>query len=293
MRINYVLNERPRNPNKNQELLTIQEAKNIKHLAGISRIFDKSKIGVFSNWKRFLQEIIRWILFHHELSQESKRFLELEMENKTRRFLLKLPFFQNLPEHDKEIIIQKNVSVGVLFQKCTFFNPGYNLFVQLSALLGQREVDKLNKKLTAYGICHEEVAKNTFRFNDLFVVPFDLDMEKFMRIQSQVGFWPRDCHEYILLLLIILFEPRHTSDTGWRLVDRIQTFFSQLLFKYLLTISEGERRAKAVGRFGSGIDCISKCAELQDLFTKGNLPETYDLQKSDIKMLFDEMPFYY
>ena len=59
MRINYVLNERPRTPNKNQELLTIQEAKNIKHLAGISRIFDKSKIGVFSNWKRFLQEIIR------------------------------------------------------------------------------------------------------------------------------------------------------------------------------------------------------------------------------------------
>ena len=114
-----------------------------------------------------------------------------------------------------------------------------------------------------------------------------------MSLQSQIGFWPRDCHEYILLLLIILFEPRHTSDTGWRLVDRIQTFFSQLLFKYLLTISEGERRAKAVGRFGSGIDCISKCAELQDLFTKGNLPETYDLQKSDIKMLFDEMPFYY
>ena len=68
MRINYVL--RPRTPNNNQDFLTIQEAKNIQHLAGISRIFDKSKIGLLSNWKRFLQEIIRWVKFVRMLSDD-------------------------------------------------------------------------------------------------------------------------------------------------------------------------------------------------------------------------------
>ena len=57
------------------------------------------------------------------ISQESKTFLEVEMENKTRRFLKKLPFFHKLPEFDKEIILRENVPMGVLFQKCTFFNP--------------------------------------------------------------------------------------------------------------------------------------------------------------------------
>lgn len=71
-------------------------------------------------------------------------FIELEMENKTRRFvsgrqpsvdnkisvfrfLMKLPFFQRLPEYEKDNILQKNVSVGVLFQKCTFFNPSKSI----------------------------------------------------------------------------------------------------------------------------------------------------------------------
>lgn len=61
--MSYVLNERPRTPNIKHELLTPQEAKNIQHLAGSSRIFDKSKIGVLSSWKKFLQEIIRLVRF--------------------------------------------------------------------------------------------------------------------------------------------------------------------------------------------------------------------------------------
>ena len=63
MRTSYVLNERPRTPIINHELLTPQEARNIQHLAGVSRIFDKSKIGVLSSWKKFLQEIIRLVGF--------------------------------------------------------------------------------------------------------------------------------------------------------------------------------------------------------------------------------------
>ena len=66
MRESYVLNDDQRKRNDNQrksrETLNQEEATSIQRLAGISRIFDKSKIGILSNWKMILQEIIRLIL---------------------------------------------------------------------------------------------------------------------------------------------------------------------------------------------------------------------------------------
>ena len=149
MKESYVLSDEQRKEKEKErnkrprETLDQEEAKSIERLAGISRIFDKSKIGILSNWKTILQEIIRllfstniitfyiiyynyifrWILFHKGISFQSKMFLEREMEKKTKRFLRKLPFFTSLPAEDKEIIMEKNVPLGVLFQKCTFFNP--------------------------------------------------------------------------------------------------------------------------------------------------------------------------
>ena len=63
MKESYVLNDDQRKRNDNQrkprETLSQEEATSIQRLAGISRIFDKSKIGILSNWKIILQEIIR------------------------------------------------------------------------------------------------------------------------------------------------------------------------------------------------------------------------------------------
>ena len=66
MRPSYVLlNEETKSKTKlssKKEMLTQEEAQNIQHLAGISRIFDKSKIGQLANWKIILQEIIRLLV---------------------------------------------------------------------------------------------------------------------------------------------------------------------------------------------------------------------------------------
>ena len=149
---------------------------------------------------------------------------------------------------------------------------GYNLFVQLSALLGQKEVEKLQRKLLDYGIGSGQLEGNTFTYFDLFFLP-ETDfqsLDRFVQIQSQVSYWPKDCYEYVLLLLIILFEPRHIKSP--EKVYGMQTYFSQLLFKYLLTTSSaGDGRSKALARYGSGIDCISKCTELHDVFTNNLL----------------------
>ena len=147
MKESYVL--RPQRPPKARETETLnqEEAASLQRLAGISRIFDKSKIGMFSHWKMILHEIIRlispwiiielhdtfrWILFQKVISTQSKMFLEREMEKKTKGFLRKLPFFINLPIEDKEMILEKNVPLGVLFQKCTFFNPGNPSLFQIN-----------------------------------------------------------------------------------------------------------------------------------------------------------------
>ena len=149
---------------------------------------------------------------------------------------------------------------------------GYNMFVQLSALLGQSEVEKLQKKLLDYGIGSGQLEGNTFTYFDLFFLPeTDLEsLDRFVQIQSQVSYWPKDCYEYVLLLLIILFEPRHIKSS--EKVYGMQTYFSQLLFKYLVTTSSpGDERSKSLVRYGSGIECISKCTELYDVFTNNHL----------------------
>ena len=87
--MNYVLRPRTQHNRQELQLLTIQESKFIHHLAGMSRIFEESKIGAFSKYKTFLQEIIRWIIFQQKLSQESRMFLEREIEKNTRRLTLK------------------------------------------------------------------------------------------------------------------------------------------------------------------------------------------------------------
>ena len=152
MKQSYVLRpQRPSKPRETEvETLSQEEATSIQRLAGISRIFDKSKVGIFSHWKMILQEIIRlilsryiikcsayhdifrWILFQKAISSQSKMFLEREMEKKTRRFLRKLPFFTSLPTEDKDMILEKNVPLGVLFQKCTFFNPSKSILYSCS-----------------------------------------------------------------------------------------------------------------------------------------------------------------
>ena len=122
-----------------------------------------------------------------------------------------------------------------------------------------------------FGISSGQLEGNTFMYFDLFFLP-EADfsrLDNFIQIQSQVSRWPRDCYEYVLLLLIILFEPRHLRAS--EKVYEMQTYFSQLLLKYLLSTSTpGEERQNALVRFGSGIECISKCEELHDLFTNSN-----------------------
>ena len=71
--------------------------------------------------------IFRWILFQKGISIQSKMFLEREMEKKTKRFLRKLPFFTSLPTEDKEVILEKNVPLGVLFQKCTLIQSHFDI----------------------------------------------------------------------------------------------------------------------------------------------------------------------
>ena len=175
----------------------------------------------------------------------------------------------------------------LLTLRYNFLFSDFNLFVQLSALLGKKEADKLQNKLKDYGLCQRKLAENTLTFVDLFAIPLNVDMDRFVRAQSKVSYWPRDCYEYVLLLLIILFEPRHMTQPDT--VYNMQTHFSELLFKYLITTSEGENRSKALGRFGSGINCITKCVELHDLFTATSEQHyQFDL---DLYMLLEEMPF--
>ena len=208
MRMNYVLRPRTQHIHQELQLLTIQESKIIHHLARISRIFEKSKIGALSKYKTFLHEIIRWIILEQELSNESRRFLEREIEKKTRRLTLndliyiKIDLFKGSSGSCRSFKnsqrTRRKVSWRKMFQwglcsrsahssiqvrditrvsglsKC--LSSGYNLSVQLSALLGHKEVDKLKRKLQAYGL--GEIGVNTFKFVDLFEFPLHVDMDR-------------------------------------------------------------------------------------------------------------------
>ena len=79
-------------------------------------------------------------------------------------------------------------------------------FEQLSAVLGVKDVEKLQKKLVEY--TGTDLGNRKLDYTDLFDSPDPEDMMRFRHLQRQVSSWPQDCYEYVLMVLLLVFIPQ-------------------------------------------------------------------------------------
>ena len=120
---------------------------------------------------------------------------------------------------------------------------------QLTPLMGQEEVDRLDGRLKELNI----TGLNSLRvkYTDMFSLPDRMEDQQFWRMLTCIGSWPLVCQsiydiieyrpsfdpqdacEYILVSLLLLFCPDLLDLKERRKVEEIQTKFAVLLQNYL------------------------------------------------------------
>jgi len=267
----YVLNDQQKEQLNKKKIkeessagsFTAQDEENIKRWTEKSRIFDQSKVRTYE--KSVIKELIRLVMFTNPLSERSKMRLKTELDSKARSFIEKMEQFVQLPFHDKELIKHLNIPVVTAMQACSFFSPELSWFEQLSAVLGVKDVEKLQRKLVEY--TGTDLGNRKLVYTDLFDSPHPEDMHRFRQLQRQVSSWPQDCYEYVLMVLLLVFIPQEEMTDGGVYVGEMQSQFSDLLYRYL-TNKFKKTPGVASLRFGKAIENISHCEELALIINK-------------------------
>ena len=86
-------------------------------------------------------------------------------------------------------ILQHNVPLLVELQICTFFNPDLLWREQLTTLIGQEEVEKLDKKLKSLNV--DGLDDLRIEYSDMFCGRSITESEQMLDIVRDIGSWPQ------------------------------------------------------------------------------------------------------
>jgi len=206
------------------------------------------------------------IAFKATLPKEGQLQLRTVLSRRFRRLAKRLKEFQGLPNAHREEILNGNIPVLVELQICTFFNPDLLWREQLTLLIGAEEVDRLYRKLKTLNVQHLDDRR--VDYVDMFGHSSVTD-ENFLEMVKDIGSWSQDPYEYVLLCKVLMFCPDVLSPSI-PLVQNIQTQntqnkFAVLLYKYLNKKHQNEPGI-AVSRFAGGINVVTKCKHLYNLW---------------------------
>lgn len=153
----------------------------------------------------------------------------------------------------------------VELQICTFFNPDLLWQEQLTSLVGSEEVEKLNKKLKSLRVA--ALDDYHISYSDMFSKSLCDKTENFLEIIRDIGSWPQDPFEYVLISTMMLFCTDLLQVKHHVQIQNFQNKYATLLYKYLNKKHKFEPGV-AVSRFAGGINTISKCKLLQSIQLK-------------------------
>lgn len=245
-------------------MISDEETVEINKLIEISGYHENSKVNDMET--SLIRDIIRMIAFKATLPKEGQLQLRTVLSRRFRRLAKRLKEFQGLPNAHREEILNGNIPVLVELQICTFFNPDLLWREQLTLLIGAEEVDRLYRKLKTLNVQHLDDRR--VDYVDMFGHSSVTD-ENFLEMVKDIGSWSQDPYEYVLLCKVLMFCPDVLSPSI-PLVQNIQTQntqnkFAVLLYKYLNKKHQNEPGI-AVSRFAGGINVVTKCKHLYNLW---------------------------
>ena len=86
-------------------------------------------------------------------------------------------------------ILENNVPLLVELQICTFFNPDLLWREQLTTLIGQEEVEKLDRKLKSLSV--DGLDDLRIEYSDMFCSRAVQESEPVLDIVRDIGSWPQ------------------------------------------------------------------------------------------------------
>lgn len=244
-------------------VITDEETSQVNYLINLCGYYEQSKVSDMET--DLIRDIIRMVAFRHPLPEEGQSQLRNVLTRRFFKIAKKIKEIQALPLKDREEITQKNIPSLVELQICTFFNPDLLWQEQLTSLVGSEEVEKLNKKLKSLRVA--ALDDYHISYSDMFRKSLCDKTENFLEIIRDIGSWPQDPFEYVLISMMMLFCTDLLQVKHHVQIQNFQNKYATLLYKYLNKKHKLEPGV-AVSRFAGGINTISKCKLLQSIQLK-------------------------
>lgn len=248
----------------NLAVLSISEEEmlEVNDLVKTSGYYEMSKVNDMET--SLIRDIIRMIAFCHPLPVNGQKQLREVLSKRYKKIAKRLREFQFLSFKDKEEILTQNIPYIVEMQICNIFNPDLMWREQFIPLMGQEEVDKLDRKLKSLNVTNLDDLQ--VQYSLMFSQPSLQHTRQLTEVVKEVGGWAQDACETVLMSLVLLFSPDMLNLLERRRVEEIQTKFAVLLQKYLNQRHQTEPRV-AVSRFASGLNLLTKCKEMHNMVT--------------------------
>merc|ERR1711962_402616 len=217
---------------KKTTLLSEEELSTVEVYVRASDYWEQSKVNDMDTG--LIRQIIRMVAFRANLDEQGQEQLRRLMVDRSSRFANNLKEFHSLCPEDRKEILDNNLSVILQLKTGSFFQPHLDWTTQLSPLLGAGEVEKLDVKLRSLNV--SGLDRLQLSYQQFFTSPFphsEHDEKEFTELLTNIGSWPQDESEYVLVMCVLLFCPDMLDLVERNKVEETQPKFATLLQKYL------------------------------------------------------------
>jgi len=233
----------------------------IRSYINISGCYEPSRVTDMDT--QLIRKIIRMIAFRASLDREGQQQLRSVMTSRCNRLVTRLQEFSRLCPSDRLVLLNSNLSLVTILNTCSMFPVHMQWTMQLSPLLGELEVEKLDSKLRSLNVTG--IDNLHLDYGQFFhVQSSELDSERLLRLINNIGAWHQDPTELVLLSLVIFFSADMLDLRDRPTVEQIQIKFVLLLQKYINIRHQAELEVSRQ-RFTKAMMMVTMCREMQEI----------------------------
>jgi len=203
------------------------------------------------------RQIVRLVAFHAPLDYLSQYQLKEVFLRRAKIFANKFAELDKLTLSDKIKLMMHNVGSVSQLHLCSMLTPDLVWLHQLSPLMGDCEVGKLNSKLIDLSVTGLE----NLHLSIKFFFPDIKESESSLILSVANYLADADEREMTLVCLIMLLSSDNLDVTESRQIERWQVKYATMLHRYLRTKHANKTDLSRL-RLASAMSVMSKCREL-------------------------------
>merc|ERR1719210_1387325 len=233
----------------------------IRSYVNMSGCYEPSRVTDMDT--QLIRKIIRMIAFRASLDQEGQQQLRGVIFNRCHKLVTRLQEFSRLCPADRSVLVNSNLSLVTILTTCSMFPLHLQWTMQLSPLLGELEVEKLDTKLRSLNVTG--IDNLHLDYGQFFTVQAsEGESERLVKLINNIGSWQQDPTELVLLSLVIFFSADMLELRDRPTVEQIQIKLVLLLQKYINIRHQSELEVSRQ-RFAKAMMMVTLCREMLEL----------------------------